>query len=97
MTVVPDTADIKATSVVLKLLQVMRAIAHCIMVGFVYVILLARVAIIAYVVLFPRIVFARIVSLTNVNQSISVSTFMCAPDAAMDTRAHTQSVKVPPA
>jgi len=97
VTVVPDTQEANFTSVVLKLSQVMSARAHWMIVGSIYVIFFARVAINAYVVALPRMVLARIVLRIKMNQSTSVSTIVCAPDAAIDTLAHTQSVNVPPA
>jgi len=44
-----------------------------------------------------RMTPALIVLRTNVKPDMSVSEFVCAPDAAMLARCQTQSVKVPPA
>ena len=45
----------------------------------------------------PRIVLARTVLRTKVNPAMSVRVTVWAPEAAIDTRAQTQSVNVPPA
>jgi len=74
--------------------QVVSVYGHCIITQSVNVQFFIRVAFSPYVVALARIVFARIVSLIKVNQSISVKVLVCAPDAAIDTLVHTQSVKV---
>ena len=56
-----------------------------------------RTAFIENVDAFALITPALIVSLIKVNPAQSAKVFVCAPEAAIETLCHTQSVKIPPA